>query len=45
MVLSERKDLLHTFLWIGKGNKINRTVMINNFGVCGLKMFDIKLLE
>ena len=40
-VLNEINDLLYTFLWNGKGNKIKRKVMINDFGVGGLKMIDI----
>jgi len=40
-VLNEINDLLYTFLWNGKGNKIKRKIMINDFGVGGLKMIDI----
>ena len=40
-VLNEINDLLYTFLWNGKGDKIKRKVMINDFGVGGLKMIDI----
>jgi len=32
-VLNEINDLLYTFLWNGKGDKIKRKVMINDFGV------------
>ena len=32
---------LYTFLWNGKGDKIKRKVMINDFGGGGLKMIDI----
>lgn len=40
-VLNEINDLLYTFLWNGKGDKIKRKVMINDFGDGGLKMIDI----
>ena len=40
-VLNEINDLLYTFLWNGKGDKIKRKDMINEFGVGGLKMTDI----
>ena len=40
-VLNEINDLLYTFLWNGKGDKIKRKVKINDFGVGGLKMIDI----
>ena len=40
-VLNGINDLLYSFLLIGKGDKIKRKVMINNFGVGGLKMIDI----
>ena len=40
-VLNEINDLLYTFLWNGKGDKIKRKLMINDFGVGGLKMIDI----
>ena len=36
-VLNEINDLLYTFLWNGKGDKIKRKVMINDFGLGGLK--------
>ena len=39
--LNEINDLLYTFLWNGKGDKIKRKVMINDFGLGGLKMIDI----
>ena len=38
MVLNE---LLYTFLWNGKGDKIKWKIMINDFGVGGLKMINI----
>ena len=41
IVLNEINDLLNTFLWNSKGDKIKREVMINDFGVGGLKMIDI----
>ena len=40
-VLNEINDLLYTFLWNGKGDKIKRKVMINDYGVGGLNMIDI----
>ena len=40
-VLNEINDLLYTFLWNGKGDKIKQKVMINDFGLGGLKMIDI----
>ena len=40
-VLNEINDLPYTFLWNGKGDKIKRKVMINDFGAGGLKMVDI----
>ena len=40
-VLTEINDLLYTFLWNGKGDKIKRKVMINDLGAGGLKMIDI----
>ena len=40
-VLNEINDLLYTFLWNGKGDKIKQRVMINDFGAGGLKMMDI----
>ena len=40
-VLNEINDLLYTFPWNGKGDKIKRKVMINDFGAGGIKMVDI----
>ena len=40
-VLVEINDLLYTFLWNGKGDKIKRRVIINDLGAGGLKMIDI----
>ena len=40
-VLNEINDFLYTFLWNGKGDKMKRTVMVNDFGDGGLKMIDI----
>ena len=40
-VLTEINDLLYTFLWNGKGDKIKRRVIINDLGAGGLKMIDI----
>ena len=40
-VLNEINDLLYTFLWNGKGDKIKRKVIINDLGASGIKMVDI----
>jgi len=40
-VLNKINDLLYTFLWNGEDDKIKWKVMINDFGVGGLKMIDI----
>ena len=40
-ILNEINDLLYTFLWNGKGDKIKRKTMINDLSVGGLKMIDI----
>ena len=40
-ILNEINDLLYTFLWNGKGDKIKRKLMINDLSVGGLKMIDI----
>ena len=40
-VLNEINDLLYTFLWNGKGDKIKRKIMINDFAAGGIKMVDI----
>ena len=37
-VLKKTNDLLYTFLWSGKGDKIKQVVLINYFGVGGLKI-------
>ena len=39
--LAEINDLLYTFLWNGKGDKIKQRVMIKDLGAGGLKMIDI----
>ena len=39
--LKEINDLLFKFIWDGKGNKIKRTVMINDYKDGGAKMLDI----
>ena len=41
-ILNEINDLLYTFLWNGKGDKIKRKTMINDLSVGGLKMIDIR---
>ena len=40
-VLNEINNLLYNFLWNGKGDKIKRKVMINDFHDGGLKMIDL----
>ena len=40
-VLNEINNLLYNFLWKGKGDKIKRKVMINDFRDGGLKMIDL----
>ena len=40
-ILNEINDLLYTFLWNGKGDKIKRKIMINDLSAGGLKMIDI----
>ena len=40
-VLNEINDLLYTFLWNDKGDKIKRKLMNNDFGAGGIKMVDI----
>ena len=35
-------SILYDFLWDGKGDKIKRTTMINNYAKGGLKMLDIQ---
>ena len=39
-VLNEINNLLYNFLWNGKGDKIKRKVMINDFRHGGLEMID-----
>ena len=39
--LTESNKLLYTFLWNGKGDKIKRNVIINDYCDGGLKMIDI----
>ena len=40
--LKEIHQLLHNFLWEGRGDKIKRSVMINEYKDGGLKMLDIR---
>ena len=42
MAIKEINDLLCKFLWDGKGDKIKRTVVINDYQEGGIKMLDIK---
>ena len=41
-ILKTINSILYDFLWDGKGNKIKRTTMINNYVKGGLKMLDIQ---
>ena len=40
--LKEIHQLLYNFLWDGKGDKIKRSVMLNEYKDGGLKMLDIR---
>ena len=40
-MISEINKLFYLFLWNGKGDKIKRDIMINNYPEGGLKMIDI----
>ena len=40
--LQDVNSILYDFLWGGKGDKIKRTEMINNYNKGGLKMIDIR---
>ena len=40
-IISEINKLFYLFLWNGKGDKIKRDIMINNYSAGGLKMIDI----
>ena len=40
-IISEINKLFYLFLWNGKGDKIKRDVMINNYPEGGLKMIDL----
>ena len=40
--LQDVNTILYDFLWGGKGDKINRTELINNYNKGGLKMIDIR---
>ena len=39
-ILHEINSILYDFLWDGKGDKIKRTEMINDYDTGGLKMID-----
>ena len=39
--MSEINKLFYLFLWNGKGDKIKRDIMINNYPAGGLIMIDI----
>ena len=41
-VRHEVKNLLYNFLWSGKGDKVKRTIMLNDYERGGLKMLDLK---
>ena len=42
VAIKEINDLLYKFLWDGKGDKIKRTVVINDYQEGGIKMLEIK---
>ena len=44
-IISEINDLFYSFLWNNKGDKIKRSVMINDYDKGGLKMVDITLFN
>ena len=41
-ILKTINSILYDFLWDGKGDKIKRTTMINNYGKGGIKMLDLQ---
>lgn len=41
-IIKKTNSILYDFLWDGKGDKIKRTTMINNYEKGGLKMLDIQ---
>ena len=42
MNLQNFNDLFYNFLWSGKGDKIKRNIIINDYPDGGLKMIDIE---
>ena len=40
-VLNEINNIFYKFLWVGKGDKIKRSIMISDSGNGGLKMIDL----
>ena len=40
--IKEINEIFYNFLWSGRGDKIKRSVMINNYPKGGLKMIDIE---
>jgi len=40
-IIKEINDIFYSFLWNNKGDKIKRSVMINNYESGDLKMIDI----
>ena len=41
-IIHEINTLFYSFVWNGKGDKIKRNVMINDYAEGGLKMIDIQ---
>ena len=44
-IIKEINDIFYSFLWNNKGDKIKRSVMINNHERGGLKMIDTSLFN
>ena len=44
-VIGEINNIFFNFLWDGKGEKINRDIMISDYEKGGLKMIDIKVFN
>ena len=43
--IKEVNKLFHSFLWNGKGDKIKRDIIINDYPTGGLKMIDIQVFS
>jgi len=44
-IVREINDIFYCFLWNNKGDKIKRTVLINDYNKGGLKMIDLSLFK